>query len=165
MKHKHIKTPLIKQLMPLFIIIGCVLLMSIFITFLLKQSSLFFVQVYMGLFFVTFASIKLPNISGFSEGFKTYDPIAKRFNAYGLVYPFVELLLGFLFLTGLFVNIANVTTIIVLGTTTIGILKNLVKHKKIKCACLGTVFNVPLTYASLIENLVMITMAVLMLSI
>ena len=42
-------------------------------------------------------------------------------------------------------------------------MKTLADKKSIKCACLGTVLKLPMTEATLIENLIMIIMAVSML--
>ena len=61
------------------------------------------------------------------------------------------------------VDIALVVTLIVLGTTTIGVLKTLLDKKHIRCACLGTVLKLPMTEATLIENTIMMAMAILML--
>ena len=61
------------------------------------------------------------------------------------------------------VKIALIITLFVLGITTIGVMKTLADKKSIKCACLGTVLKLPMTEATLIENLIMIVMAVSML--
>jgi len=50
-----------------------------------------------------------------------------------------------------------------LGITTIGVAKTLMNKQKIKCACLGTALKLPMTEATLIENTLMIAMAVFML--
>ena len=54
-------------------------------------------------------------------------------------------------------------SLVVLGITTIGVTKTLLDKKSIRCACLGTALKLPMTEATLIENTVMIAMAVLML--
>ena len=46
----------------------------------------------------------------------------------------------------------------VLSVTTFGVLQSLLNKNKIECACLGTVLNLPMTEATLIENIVMILM-------
>ena len=37
--------------------------------------------------------------------------------------------------------------------------KSLLQRRKIQCACLGTVFNLPMSYVTLTEDLLMVAMA------
>jgi len=60
------------------------------------------------------------------------------------------------------INVALITTLILLVTTTIGVCKVLLKKQSIQCACLGTVLKLPMTEATLIENSIMIVMATVM---
>ena len=114
---------------------------------------------FMGLFFFVFSLFKLLDLSGFAMSFAMYDPLAKRVPFYGMVYPFLELILGFSLLAQIQVPITLVVTIIVLGITTIGVALALVQKKQIRCACLGTVLKLPMTQATFIENSLMIFMA------
>ena len=91
-----------------------------------------------------------------------YDPVAKKIPIYGSIYPFIEILLGVIFLTRFEVKIALILTVMVLGTTTIGVTQTLLDKRSIKCACLGTTLNLPMTEATLIENVLMIVMAFLL---
>ena len=93
-----------------------------------------------------------------------YDPLAKKAPIYGYIYPFIEVLLGVMFLTRLEVNIALVITVIILGLTTIGVTQTLLNKRAIKCACLGTTLNLPMTEATFIENALMIIMALILIS-
>ena len=104
------------------------------------------------------------DLKGFPGSFRMYDPVAKRVPLYGWIYPFIETTLGLMFLIRFEVKIALIVTIIILGITTFGVTKTLLDKKSIKCACLGTVLNLPMTEATFIENFIMITMAVYMLS-
>ncbi|MEP2935991.1 MAG: MauE/DoxX family redox-associated membrane protein [Gilvibacter sp.] len=117
---------------------------------------------FMGLFFVVFSFFKLLDLKGFPATFAMYDPLAKWIPAYGWVYPFLELALGVLFLMRLQLPVVLIITLVILSITTIGVLKSLVSKKKIKCACLGTALNLPMTEATLIENTIMIIMAIVM---
>jgi hypothetical protein len=92
-----------------------------------------------------------------------YDPLAKRLPIYGWAYPFIETALGLMFLMRFEVGIALISTLVVLGITTIGVTQTLIDKKSIRCACLGTALKLPMTEATLIENTVMIAMALLML--
>ena len=62
------------------------------------------------------------------------------------------------------INIALITTLVLLVTTTIGVSKVLLQKQSIQCACLGTVLKLPMTEATFIENSIMIIMAILILS-
>jgi hypothetical protein len=46
--------------------------------------------------------------------------------------------------------------------TTVGVIDQLRQKNKIVCACLGSVLNLPMTEATLIENLIMIAMAMIL---
>lgn len=118
---------------------------------------------FMGMFYIVFSFFKLLDLKGFPESFKMYDPLAKLIPAYGWVYPFIELTLGLFFLMRFQIPIALVITIIVLGITTIGVIKTLLDKKSIRCACLGTALKLPMTEATFIENAIMLVMAIVML--
>ncbi len=51
-----------------------------------------------------------------------------------------------------------------MGVSTVGVVNSLVAQRRIKCACLGTVFNLPMSYVTLIEDMLMAGMAVAMLA-
>ena len=158
-----IKVSKIKQLKPLFIILGYIFIASILLNYKNWNSSNAMLD-FMGLFFITFSFFKILDIKGFSMSFRMYDPLAKKAPIYGYIYPFIEVLLGVMFLTRLEVNIALVITVIILGLTTIGVTQTLLNKRAIKCACLGTTLNLPMTEATFIENALMIIMALILIS-
>ena len=118
---------------------------------------------FMGLFYIVFSFFKMLDLKGFPDSFRMYDPLAKRVPVYANIYPFIETILGLLFLMRFEINIALIATIIVLGITTVGVTKTLLDKKAIRCACLGTALKLPMTEATFIENAIMLVMAVLML--
>ena len=118
---------------------------------------------FMGLFYIVFSFFKFLDLKGFPESFRMYDPLAKAIPVYGWIYPFLELSLGLLFLMRFQVTLALVVTILILGITTFGVVKTLVDKKTIRCACLGTALQLPMTEATFIENSIMLVMAVAML--
>ncbi len=149
------------QLFPLFLIFGYITVGALFMNN--KPFDIrYFMLDFMGLFFVVFSFFKILDVKGFRESFKMYDPLARILPAYGLVYPFLELGLGILFLTRMQIPIALIMTLIILGLTTIGVSKSLLNKKVIQCACLGTALKLPMTTATLIENSIMIVMAIFM---
>ena len=157
-----IKSNKIKQLKPLFIILGYISVTSILLNFRNWNSTNAMLD-FMGLFYIIFSFFKILDIKGFSKSFKMYDPLAKKITIYGYIYPFIEILLGLMFLTRIEVNIALLITIIILGITSVGVTKTLLNKRTINCACLGTTLKLPMTEATFIENAIMITMAIVLL--
>ncbi|MDN3492863.1 heavy-metal-associated domain-containing protein [Winogradskyella bathintestinalis] len=153
----------LKQLFPLFLIFGYLIIASILLNYKPWDVSGFMLD-FMGLFYIVFSFFKLLDLKGFPESFRMYDPLAKVLPIYGWVYPFIELTLGLMFLMRFQIDIALIVTLIVLGITTVGVTKALFSKTTIQCACLGTALKLPMTKATFIENSVMIIMAILMLS-
>ena len=160
--NEMIKSNKIKQLKPLFIILGYISVTSILLNFRNWNSTNAMLD-FMGLFYIIFSFFKILDIKGFSKSFKMYDPLAKKITIYGYIYPFIEILLGLMFLTRIEVNIALLITIIILGITSVGVTQTLLNKKTINCACLGTTLKLPMTEATFIENAIMITMAIVLL--
>ena len=115
----------------------------------------------MGLFFIVFSFFKFLDYKGFPASFARYDPIAKKSITYAKVYPFIELGLGVAFLLRWQLQLAIGLTFVLLLSTTIGVLKALIYKRTIDCACLGTALKLPMTEATLIENLIMLAMCVI----
>jgi len=92
-----------------------------------------------------------------------YDVLAKRVQAYGLVYPFLELFLGAAYLTNFEPTITYIATIFLMSFSSIGVIQSVLDKRKIRCACLGAVFNLPMSTITIIENLTMVVMACVML--
>jgi len=152
----------LKQLKPLFLIFLYITSASLLINwsdFSLEQ----WMYDFMGMFFIVFSFFKFLDYKGFPASFKMYDPLAKVVPAYAWAYPFLETLLGLCFLFRFQIDFALIATLIVLGITTIGVSQSLFSKRKIKCACLGTALNLPMTEATFIENTIMIIMAIIML--
>jgi len=152
----------LRQLFPLFLIFGYIITIAILLNIRAWDTSNFMLD-FMGLFYFVFSFFKLLDLKGFIESFKMYDPLAKVVPKYGVVYPFIELGLGLLFITRVQIPLALIITIIILGITTCGVTKTLLDKKSIQCACLGTTLKLPMTKATFIENTIMIIMAVWML--
>ena len=57
------------------------------------------------------------------------------------------------------VQLALWLTLVIMSITTLGVVRVLMFKQQIQCACLGSVLNLPMTEATLIENAVMIGMA------
>lgn len=151
-----------QQLRPLFLILAYLATATVLLNYNRSNWNGAMLD-FMGLFFIVFSFFKLLDLKGFPSSFSMYDPLAKRLPVYGWMYPFIESALGLCFLMRLFIPEALIITLIVLGITTIGVVKTLVDKRSIKCACLGTALNLPMTEATFVENAIMIVMAVFML--
>lgn len=121
-------------------------------------------RLFMGYFFLGFAFFKLLDIPKFADAFATYDPIAARSRAYGLAYPLLEVALGLMFITGTFVWAAQLIAVIVLSIGLVGVIHAVRRKRAIQCACLGTVFDLPMSTVTIVENSVMIAMGIAALS-
>ena len=121
-------------------------------------------QDFMGFFFMVFGAFKLLNLKGFVEAYRSYDIIAKRSNLYAKIYPCIEIALGIFYLLRLFPVITNSITLLLMFVSSIGVAQALLKKEKIVCACLGTVFKIPMTYVTLAEDVLMALMALAMLT-
>lgn len=152
----------LQQLKPLILILFYITTASVLLNYQNWDRNEIMLD-FMGLFYIVFSFFKLLDLKGFSESFKMYDPLASRISIYGWMYPFIEVVLGLMFLMHFGVETALVITLIVLGITTIGVAKSLLDKKSIRCACLGTALKLPMTEATFIENAVMIVMAILLL--
>ena len=118
---------------------------------------------FMAGFFLVFGSFKLFDLGGFKTAFSTYDLLAQAWSPYGVFYPFIELALGFAFLYKFQLMYALWGSVILMSFGSLGVINALRQNKQIRCACLGTSLNLPMSTITLIEDLVMVIMSVMML--
>jgi copper chaperone CopZ len=118
---------------------------------------------FMAGFFLVFSFFKLLNLKGFAESYQMYDVLAKKIPAWGYVYAFLELGLGISYLLNFNPIVTNAVTFIVMSISIIGVLQSVLNKKKIQCACLGAVFNLPMSTVTIIEDGLMILMSFIML--
>jgi hypothetical protein len=127
-------------------------------------------KVFMGVFFLTFGGFKAYNLEGFKEAFKSYDILAEKSNFYATIYPFLELGLGVLYISLLFRSsflmeiFTHSSAMIIMTVGVTGVLNAIREGRDLQCACLGNVFNVPMTKVTLAEDLGMALMAGIMLT-
>jgi cation transport ATPase len=120
---------------------------------------------FMAGFFLVFSFFKLLDLKGFADSYSMYDLLAMKVPAYGYVYPFIELGLGIAYLTSFNPTFINWATIAVMGFSSIGVIQSVLNKKKIQCACLGAVFNLPMSTVTIVEDLLMVLMAAYMIAI
>lgn len=145
---------------PLFLIVAFIAGVSLLCQYPFDSfSGMLWMRHFMAGFFIVFSFFKLLNLQGFSESYSMYDVVAKRWNSWGYIYPFVELVLGILYLTNIAPFQTNLATIVILGISTIGVIESNINKRKIKCACLGDVFNLPMSTVTIVEDVSMVLMA------
>lgn len=126
-------------------------------------NGMLWMRHFMAGFFMAFSFFKLINLKGFANSYAMYDIIAARWSTWGFIYPFVELALGIAYLINYDPTLTNWITIIVLGVSSIGVIESNINKRKIKCACLGDVFNLPMSTVTIVEDIGMLAMACFML--
>lgn len=114
---------------------------------------------FMAGFFLVFSAFKMLDVRAFAMSYSSYDLIAIKYPGYGFAYPFIELSLGVAYLTGFQPMLTNIVTLVVMTVGAAGVAKSLFARRKIQCACLGTVFNLPMSTITLIEDGLMALMA------
>ena len=117
---------------------------------------------FMAGFFLVFSFFKMLDIAAFAKAYQSYDIIAAKAKWYGYVFPFIELGLGIAYLLYSDNELTHLITAIVMFVSLIGVIKSVVQKTEIQCACLGTVFNLPMSYVTIIEDGIMLVMALLM---
>lgn len=125
-----------------------------------------FMQLFMGIFLLQFSLLKVFDLKRFAKGFGRYDLAAKRSTTYGLVYPFIELVLALGYLSKGYIwgiEWVYISTIALMGFGAMGVITALGKGLNINCACLGTTLNVPLSTVAVTENISMVAMATFLL--
>ncbi|MDB4921577.1 heavy-metal-associated domain-containing protein [Mucilaginibacter sp.] len=120
-------------------------------------------RIFMAGFFIIFSFFKMLNLNGFADSYSMYDIVAKKFRSWGYIYPFIELFLGLGYAANLQPDIINYITLVVMSVSIIGVLQSVLNKRKIRCACLGAVFNLPMSTVTIIEDALMIAMSVTML--
>ena len=139
------------------------------VSFLTSQNSpsggkgAIFLHNFMTGFFLVFSFFKLLDVKAFAESFQMYDLLATKVPVYGKIYPFIELTLGILCLIHFQEKYVYIADIIIMGFGALGVIQSVVDKRKIKCACLGTVFNLPMSTVTIIENSLMVIIGIVLL--
>lgn len=149
---------------PILLIFGYVTAISLVVSW--QDGTLnfmTFMRIFMAGFFLTFSFFKMLNLKGFAESYAMYDIVAKKFSAWGYIYAFIELGLGLSFALNFSPVLINWVTLIVMTVSILGVLESVLNKKKIQCACLGAVFNLPMSTVTIVEDAIMIAMSAAML--
>ncbi|MFT5280772.1 MAG: hypothetical protein ACI9AR_000206 [Flavobacteriaceae bacterium] len=150
-----------KDFAPLVVIF--VIILSFALIFSYGKGVMHFMRDFMGGFFILFGLLKVLKLKAFAEAYEMYDVLAQKSKAYAHAYPFIELGLGLLFIFNIFPIGVNIFTFVIMLIGAWGVYLKLKKKELIPCACLGTVFKVPMTWVTLMEDLLMAVMSLIML--
>ncbi len=152
----------LKSFVPLIIIFAFIIVFSVIASWWRQVFSYQSIMIdFMAGFFLVFGAFKLIKLSAFAEAYAMYDEIAKRVRAYGYIYPFVEIALGLAFLLRYEIVAVAWITLALMIINSFGAYSGIRDKKVLMCACLGTVFKLPMSYVSLGEDLLMAAMAVM----
>jgi glutaredoxin len=110
------------------------------------------------------AMLKLQDVDKFATMFLNYDLLARRWLPYAYIYPFAEGLAGVL-MAGRLLPWLSIPLAAFIGTVgAISVFYAVyVQKRELECACVGGSGKVPLGPVSLLENLMMVAMAIWML--
>ena len=154
------------QYYPLFLIAGFITLVAFLTSF---QQGIYsvnnfevkmFLHNFMTGFFLVFSFFKLLDVKAFAESFQMYDLLAAKLPVYGKIYPFIELGLGILCLIHFQLYYVYIADIVIMGFGALGVIQSVLDKRKIRCACLGSVFNLPMSTITIIENSLMVLIGI-----
>lgn len=120
-------------------------------------------RLFMGGFFIAFSFFKMLDLRGFADAYRGYDLVAKAWPGYGMIYPFIEFGLGLAYLGNVNPAVVSAITAAVMAISLIGVLRAVLSKTAIRCACLGTVFQLPMSTVTIVEDGLMLAMSVFML--
>ncbi|WP_226793097.1 MauE/DoxX family redox-associated membrane protein [Altererythrobacter sp. CC-YST694] len=109
------------------------------------------------------AMLKLQDVDKFATMFLGYDLLARRWVPYAFIYPFAEALAGALMAARLLPWLAIPISLFIGSIGAISVFYAVyVQKRELECACVGGSGKVPLGPVSLLENVMMVAMAIWM---
>ena len=147
------------SLTPLYILLGGIVGVSLILTYFFESNT--FMMYLMGVWFLAFGLLKLYDLGGFARSFSQYDIIAKRWSAYGYIFPFIEIIIGLIYILNTSMLYMTEINSIALIISLLGIMsayKIVSSGQSIACACMGTYWKLPMTKVTIIENFFMFLM-------
>lgn len=149
---------------PLIILLGYLLAVTAGVLIAAgRWDTMLAMRWFMGGFFIAFSFFKMLDLRGFADAYRSYDLVAKGVPGYGFIYPFIELGLGLAYIANVNPWTTNLATAAVMAVSLAGVLRAVLSKRAIRCACLGTVFQLPMSTVTIIEDGLMLGMAVVML--
>lgn len=153
------------QFIPLIVMVAIVIMLTvIFNAICPPEAPAPVMRNFMGSFFLVFGLLKLLKLKDFATAYAEYDLLAMRSKVYARGYPFIELVLAAAFIFNFEILVTSWVTAILMLVGALGVYLKLRKKEEIECACLGTVFKLPMTWVTLVEDLLMAGMAIYIIS-
>ncbi|MCL4360806.1 rhodanese-like domain-containing protein [Candidatus Dependentiae bacterium] len=162
MKKEKAVQPELMKYVPLIIAFLLTLGLSTIRQFIYGYNPMLWSNDFMGSFFAVFGLLKIFNLKTFAHLFSEYDIIAQRIIIYAYLYPFIELILSALFFLQIYPLATNIFTFILMTISLIGVITGYLSGKMITCACMGGLFELPLSYITIFEDVLMATMSLVM---
>ena len=151
-----------KSFLPLIVIFSIIIAFSLFASWNRQVFTYQSIMIdFMAGFFIVFGGFKLLKLGAFVEAYSMYDVITKRFKPYGYLYPFLEIGLGLAFLLRFEITIVAWITLALMIINSVGAYEGIRDKEELMCACLGTVFKLPMSYVTIGEDLLMAIMALM----
>jgi len=150
---------------PVIVIFSSALMMALAYCWRLvgHVDGILLIETFVGISMCILAVQKLKGLKGFTKEFLGYDLLAQRIKLYGYVYPFAELFAGVLMLAEEIMLLSSLIMFLIGGIGALSVFKAVyIDQHKIKCACVGGNSDVPLGFVSLLENVMMVVMALWM---
>ncbi|UAK22861.1 MauE/DoxX family redox-associated membrane protein [Sphingomonas nostoxanthinifaciens] len=123
------------------------------------QAAMWFISLSM----CVLAILKLQDVERFSTMFLNYDLLARRWVPYAYAYPFLEALAGVLMTAGVMKWLSVPVALVIGSIGAVSVFKAVyLDRRELSCACVGGGSNVPLGFVSLVENVMMVAMAIWM---
>lgn len=160
LKDDTIQKPWLQTYKPILLIFSYVLAVSVIAGYYAGSfDTMLAMRVFMAGFFLVFSFFKMLDLGAFADSYAMYDVIARKVKAWGYIYAFVELFLGLAFTLNIYPLLTNSITLIVMAISIVGVLQSVLNKRAIQCACLGAVFNLPMSTVTIIEDGLMIAMS------
>ncbi len=151
-----------KDFLPIIIIFSVIIGFTALMTIFVRPELEFAMRMMMGSFFAIFGLFKVFNLRAFADAYQTYDIVAKRSRIYAFAYPFLELLFAAAYLLDFGGIVRDISVFVVMAISAIGVIQKLREHEEIPCACLGMVFILPMTWVTLVEDVLMAIEGIIM---
>ena len=163
-KAREVKKSWASTYKPILLIFGYITIISLIAALWGGTFSIMvYMRIFMAGFFLTFSFFKMLDVKGFANSYAMYDVVAKKIPLWGYIYAFLELALGLAFALDFEPLYVNAFTAVLMTVSLAGVLQSVLNKQKIQCACLGAVFNLPMSTVTIIEDGLMIAMSVGML--
>lgn len=118
-----------------------------------------FFPIFLGLWLIQFGMVKLFDIDDFANKFTQYDVFGSRARVYAYVFPFIQIALGLAYLGVFHPQATSILLLVAALINLIGLYKQYDNVPLFKGVSLSGFLRTPLREAAIVENTLMIAMA------